>query len=85
MTEKPKLDKNEMAKKPKWSECEPTTEKKTLPLCRPQKKLIYPDSVQKAESLKKKKNVLAMKKRVSLPGPSPNPFLWIVSTMSLFV
>ena len=38
MTEKPKLDKNEMAKKPKWSECEPTTEKKTLPLCRPPKK-----------------------------------------------
>ena len=28
MTEKPKLDKNEMAKKPTWSECEPTTEKK---------------------------------------------------------
>ena len=59
--------------------------KKPYHCAAPPKKLIYPDSVQKAESLKKKKNVLAMKKRVSLPGPSPNPFLWIVSTMSLFV
>ena len=62
MTEKPKLDKNEMAKKPKWSECEPTTEKKTLPLCRPPKKNSFIQILSKKLSRWRKKKCFSNEK-----------------------